>query len=153
LLDTYAGNAEMRPAAQIYSVIKKAASFGHNDAQYAWAQLCRRAAFFTSRGNTFHPNLAKIALEHLGKNQRDYLLVEQNNFHQTNNLCCWLHLRIASVCKNATQKAPEFNRLPNRSTLFDFFDIESKGLTEGHPPGPEPDSRVYWNWKKLVAGK
>jgi len=84
-------------------------------------------------------NLAKIALEHLGKNQRDYLLVEQNNFHQTNNLRCWPHLRIVSVGKNATQKAPEFNRLPNRSTLFDFFDIESKGLTEGHPPGPEPD--------------
>jgi len=133
----------MRPAAQIYTVIKKAASFGHNDAHYAWAQLCRRAAFFTSRGNTSHPNLAKIALEHLGKNQRDCLLVEQTNFHQTNNLRCWPHLRIVSVGKNATQKAPEFNRLPNRSTPFDFFDVESKGLTEGHPPGPEPGAKPY----------
>jgi len=104
--------------------------------------------FLLQGENTSHPNLAKIALEHLGKNQRDYLLVEQTNFHQTNNLRCWPHLRIANVGKNATQKAPEFNRLPNRSTLFDFFDVESKGVPRGAPgraPGSEPDSKVYRN--------
>jgi len=49
------------------------------------------------------------------------------------------------VGKNATHSAPEFNRIPTRSTLSKFFDVESKGLIEGHPPSPEPDSRVYWN--------
>jgi len=53
---------------------------------------------------------------------------------------------MAIVGKNATHRAPEFNKVPNRATPLEILDVEFKGLIEGHPPSPEPDFRVYWNW-------